>query len=149
MIFLSTGSEESMLEGMSAFARRHFPSLPKASTVFMSLDSLGWDTLALRGGDGVFRQHPAPRELTELMRDCASELGIPLREGLRLWVPTDGFVAARAGYRTINVCSVHHDGTYPGYHTPQDIAERVHQPTIRHGADLCEAAIRRLAEASV
>ena len=41
VILLSTGSEESFLEGMHAFARRHFASLPLDRTHFVCVDTVG------------------------------------------------------------------------------------------------------------
>lgn len=148
VVLLSTGAEESMLEGMTAFGRRHFPSLPLGSTSFISVDSLGWEVLALRSGEGALRQRPASPELVALMRDSARELEYELREGLRFWIPTDGLVALRAGYPEANLGSVQRDGSYPGYHTPEDTPDRVHLATIVRGAALLDATVRRLARSS-
>ncbi|CAN5513830.1 hypothetical protein BH24ACT24_BH24ACT24_06850 [soil metagenome] len=41
VILPSAGAEESHQEGMSAFAERHFPSLPTESTHVIWLDTLG------------------------------------------------------------------------------------------------------------
>ena len=41
MILLSTGSEESFSEGMRGFGERHFPGLPRSSTFFLCLESIG------------------------------------------------------------------------------------------------------------
>lgn len=146
VILLSTGSEETMLEGMGAFGKRHFPSLPKSSTSFISVDSLGWEMLATRNGEGALRHRPAPAELTEPLIETAAELGYELRPGLRFWIPTDGFIALRAGYPQLTLCSVQPDGTYPTYHTMDDIPEHVHLPTITRGVELLEGCLRRLAE---
>ncbi len=142
VILLSTGSEEAMLEGMTAFARRHFRHLDRATTSFVSVDSLGWETLALRSGEGALRQRPASPRLVSVLRACAREQGVELREGVRFWIPTDGNVALRAGYAQVTLGSVQPDGGYPGYHTPQDTPDRVHHETIVRGADLIEALVR-------
>ena len=142
VILLSTGSEESMLEGMTAFARRHFPRLDRTTTSFVSVDSLGWDTLALRSGEGALRQRPATPELVRGLRACAREQGVELREGVRFWIPTDGNVALRAGYRQVTLGSMRADGTYPGYHTPDDTPGHVHYETIVRATGLIEALVR-------
>lgn len=142
MILLSTGSEESMVEGMTAFARRHFGRLDRATTAFVTVDSLGWETLALRSGEGALRQRPATPTLVAGLRAHAAEQGVELREGVRFWIPTDGNVALRAGYAQATLGSMQRDGTYPGYHTPRDTPDRVHHETIVRGADLIEALVR-------
>jgi peptidase M28-like protein len=148
VVLLSTGSEESMLEGMAAFARRHLPRLPPAATGFISVDSLGWELLALRSGEGALRQRPASPELVALLRECAQDLGHELREGLRSWIPTDGLIPLRSGYAQVNLGSVQRDGTFPAYHTNDDTPDRVHIATITAGAALLDAAVRRLRRGS-
>ncbi len=142
VMLLSTGSEESMLEGMTAFARRHFPHLDTRTTSFVSVDSLGWETLALRSGEGALFQRPASPDLVAALRAHAREQGVELREGLRFWIPTDGNVALRAGYAQVTLGSVQPDGSYPGYHTLDDTPQHVCHATIVRGADLIEALVR-------
>lgn len=43
--FVSTGSEETWLEGMAAFARRHFADLPKERTTVIAVDTIGYEHL--------------------------------------------------------------------------------------------------------
>ncbi len=142
VLLLSTGSEESMLEGMTAFARRHFGRLDTGTTSFISVDSLGWETLALRSGEGALRQRPATPELVDALRACARDQEVELRAGVRFWIPTDGNVALRAGYRQVTLGSMQPDGSYPGYHTPRDTPDRVHFDTIVRATDLIEALVR-------
>ena len=144
VVLLSTGSEESMLEGMTAWGRRHFGALDRNTTSFVSVDSLGWETLALRSGEGALVQRPASPELVDRLREAAREREVELREGVRFWIPTDGDVALRAGYTQVTLGSMQPDGGYPGYHTPDDTPERVHHETIVRGADLIEAVVRSL-----
>ena len=44
MILLSAGAEESFSEGIKAFGERHFDELPRESTFFLCLDSIGSPT---------------------------------------------------------------------------------------------------------
>ena len=44
VVLLSTGSEESFSEGMKAFGERHFDELPRESTFFLCLETLGAPT---------------------------------------------------------------------------------------------------------
>lgn len=142
VLVLSTGAEESLLEGMSGFARTHFSKLPVESTVFISIDSLGWRMLGLRSGENALRKHPADPRLVSRLRELAESLEIRLQSGLRFTIPTDGYIPARAGYPTVNVCSAEPDGTYPRYHSHEDSSQHVHAETILAGANLCEALAR-------
>ena len=55
VLLVSTGSEESFMEGMRGFARRHFPTLPRESTEVVCLDSVGSPELILIEGEGMLR----------------------------------------------------------------------------------------------
>ena len=41
VLLVSTGSEESFMEGMQAFMRRHGPSLPRRDTFVLAVDTVG------------------------------------------------------------------------------------------------------------
>ena len=144
VVVLSTGSEESMLEGMTAFARRHFGSLPPATTGFVSIDSVGWDVLALRSGEGALRLRPASARFRELLREAAAERGLELRDGVRFWIPTDGYVALKAGFEEVNVGSEQADGSHPNYHSDTDLPDAVNYATVVDAADIVEALVRRI-----
>ena len=56
MILLSTGSEESFMEGMQAFGRRHFARASTARrTEFVCLECVGSPELCVVEGEGMLR----------------------------------------------------------------------------------------------
>ena len=60
MILLSAGSEESFSEGMKAFGERHFPELPRESTFFLCLESIGSPHLLVLRGEGFLKMREYP-----------------------------------------------------------------------------------------
>ena len=68
VILLSTGSEESFSEGMKAFGDRHFDDLPRESTFFLCVDTLGSPTLNVLRGEGFVRMHEYPRPVARAPR---------------------------------------------------------------------------------
>jgi hypothetical protein len=64
VLLVSTGSEESFMEGMRGFGRRHFGALDRDRTEFVCLESLGSPQLALIEGEGML----AMRDYPEAMR---------------------------------------------------------------------------------
>jgi hypothetical protein len=144
VILLSTGSEESFSEGMKAFGERHFGELPKGSTFFVCLETLGADHVMVLRGEGFLRMREYPAEALELVDGLAGEMGIWLFPNLRLRNGTDGLEPLAAGYATIALCSCT-DLKQPGrYHWPDDVAANVNFDTLGDGVRLGEALVRRL-----
>ncbi len=75
-ILLSAGAEESFSEGIKAFGERHFPSLPRESTFFLCLESLGSPHLLVLRGEGFLKMREYPPRSLALMDGLAEELGI-------------------------------------------------------------------------
>jgi hypothetical protein len=146
VILLSAGSEESFSEGIKAFGERHFPRLPRESTFFLALDSIGSPHLLVLRGEGFLKMHEySPRALA-LMDGLAEELGIWLFPNLRLHNGTDGLEPLAAGYETAALCGCTDLKQPANYHWPNDLAENVDFDTLADGARLIEAAVRRLDE---
>jgi hypothetical protein len=146
VILLSAGSEESFSEGINAFGERHFPRLPRESTFFLSLDSIGSPHLLVLRGEGFLRMREYPRRALDLMDGLAEELGIWLFPNLRLHNGTDGMEPLAAGYETASLCGCNDLKQPANYHQPYDLAEGVDFGTVADAVRLCEAAIRRLGE---
>jgi hypothetical protein len=146
VILLSTGSEESFSEGIKAFGERHFPSLPRESTFFLSIDSTGSPHLLVLRGEGFLKMWEYPRRSLELMDGLAEELGIWLYPNLRLHNGTDGLEPLAAGYETVSLCGCTDLKNPANYHWPNDLAENVDFGSVADGIRLAEAAIRRLDE---
>lgn len=146
VVLLSVGSEESFSEGIKTFGERHFSELPRESTFFLCLESLGSPHLLVLRGEGFLKMHEySPRALA-LMDGLAEELGIWLYPNLRLHNGTDGLEPLAAGYETAALCACNELKQPAFYHWPNDIAENVDFGTVAEGIRFSEAAIRRLDE---
>ena len=146
VVLLSAGAEESFSEGIKAFGERHFSSLPRESTFFLAVDSIGSPHLLVLRGEGFLKMREySPRALA-LMDGVAEELGIWLYPNLRLHNGTDGLEPLAAGYETASLCGCNDLKNPANYHWPNDLAENVEFDTVADGIRLIEAAIRRLDE---
>lgn len=144
VILLSVGSEESFSEGIKAFGERHFGELPRESTFFLCLESLGSPHLLVLRGEGFLKMHEYPPRALALMDGLAEELGIWLYPNLRLHNGTDGLEPLAAGYETATLCACTDLKQPAHYHWPNDVAANVECGTVAEGVRLSEAAIRRL-----
>jgi len=146
VVLLSVGSEESFSEGIKAFGERHFDSLPRESTFFLCLETLGSPQLLVLRGEGFLKMREySPRALA-LIDGLAEELGIELYPNLRLRNGTDGLEPLAAGYETAVLASCTELKQPANYHWWHDLAENVDFDTVADGIRLAEAAIRRLDE---
>lgn len=148
VLLVSTGSEEGFMEGMQAFAHRHFPRLPRERTHFVCVDTVGSPELTLIEGEGMLRMRDYPDDFKDLVADCAQESGIHLRRGLRLRNATDGLIALRAGYPTTAIGSVTSLKVPANYHWPTDTAENVDHGTVSDAVTLCTSIAHRVAAAA-
>jgi hypothetical protein len=145
VILLSAGAEESFSEGMKAFAERHFAELPKESTFFLLLESIGSPHLLVLRGEGFLKMRDYPAPALELLDGAAAELGIWLYPNLRLHNGTDGMEPLAAGYEAAVIAGCDDLKQPSNYHWPNDLAENVDFGTVADGIKLSEAVIRRLA----
>lgn len=144
VILLSTGSEESFSEGMKAFGERHFPRLPRESTFFLCLESIGSPHLLVLRGEGFLKMREYPARALAFMDDLAEEMGIWLYPNLRLRNGTDGLESMAAGYETAALCGCTDLKQPANYHWPNDLAENVNFDTLADAIKLSETAVRRL-----
>ncbi|MDW5593950.1 M28 family peptidase [Conexibacter stalactiti] len=145
VLLVSTGSEEGFMEGMHAFARRHFPSLPQERTHVVCVDTVGSPELTLIEGEGMLRMREYPEPFKQLVSEAAVDSGVHLRRGLRFRNATDGLIALKAGYPTAMIGSVTPNKVPSNYHWPTDTAENVDHGTVDDAVTLCTAIVRRLA----
>jgi hypothetical protein len=142
VVLVSTGAEETMLEGMDAFLRRHRTELDPGRTLVVCLDMVGWDRLIVREGEGVLRHHPSrPEDLDRLLR-AARAAGVAIDVAPRGPAPTDGLAARWAGLPTLLVSSVAAGGGYPHYHRPSDVPGAVDVETVVAARRLCAELVR-------
>lgn len=144
VILLSTGSEESLMEGMRAFGRRHFAGLSRERTLVLCVDSVGSPHLVLAESEGMLRVRDYDPAFEQLIAECAAATGIPLIRGFRMRLGTDGYVALRAGFRSALLMSMNDLGLASNYHWPTDTPERVDYTAVENAVRLCDAVIRRL-----
>jgi len=147
VILLSTGSEESFMEGMRGFARRHFPSLPRERTRVICIESVGSPELIVIEGEGMIRMRDYPVETREFLAACGERAGAPLRRGLRLGLATDGLIALRAGYDTVTLASVTPYKFPSNYHSPLDVAANLDFDSVAGAVSVCLEAVRASAPA--
>jgi Zn-dependent M28 family amino/carboxypeptidase len=142
VILLSTGSEESFMEGMRGFARRHFPSLPRDRTRVLCVESVGAPELVVIEGEGMIRMRDYPAESRELLAACGERAGVPLRRGLRLGLATDGLIALKAGYPSAALSSVTPYKFTANYHSHRDTSARVDFGSVEGAVRVCREFVR-------
>jgi Zn-dependent M28 family amino/carboxypeptidase len=145
VILLFPGSEESFMEGMSAYLERHGDELPTATTSVVCLDTVGSPMLLLLEGEGMLRMRDYPRDFLALLRSSADEVGVKMLPNLRFRNATDGVIALRAGYPSAMIGSCDEFKLPTDYHWPTDTADRVNYATVADAARVCRRAIERLA----
>jgi hypothetical protein len=148
VLLVSTGSEESFMEGMRGFARRHFGSLDRGSTEIVALDSVGSPELVIIEAEGMLAIRDYPQATRERVADAARAAGVHVRRGLRLGLATDGLIALRAGFPCAAVGSVTRYKFPSNYHSPSDVPENLDYDTIRDAVLLCEAFVRQASPSS-
>ena len=144
VVLLSAGSEETLLEGMDAFLRRHRDELDPASTIVVALDMLGWDRLVLRESEGVLRSYGTRPEDVDLVLDAADAAGIHVEVARPSASPSDGLAARWAGLPTILLSSAATGGGYPHYHRPSAVPENVNVETVVAARRLCTELVAEL-----
>jgi Zn-dependent M28 family amino/carboxypeptidase len=145
VMLVSCGAEETLQQGIRAFGRRHFESLPRESTWFLNLDQLGSPELVPLEGEGSLAMRDYDKEFTDFVCECAAEVGPPLRRGSRAWTSTDGCVPLAAGYRTATLVSLTEWKAIANYHSPTDTPENIDWETMEQGIAVAERLVRRLA----
>lgn len=144
VILLSTGSEESFSEGMKAFGERHFDTLPRESTFFLCLETLGATHLLALQGEGFLKMRDYPPRALGFVEAVAEDLGVWLYPNLRTYNGTDALEPRVAGYETVALCSCT-DQKQPGrYHWPNDVAANVNFGTLERAIEVSDSATRRL-----
>jgi hypothetical protein len=144
VLLVSTGAEESFLEGMVRFGERHFPRLRRDATTFLCLESVGSPSLMILSGEGLLRLHRYPRVLIDALCGLARELRIPLHEPFHYRLATDGQVPLRAGYPSAVISSIDWYKAPSNYHWPSDRPENLNFETVASAARLAAAFIRHL-----
>jgi Zn-dependent M28 family amino/carboxypeptidase len=142
VILLSTGSEESFMEGMQAFGRRHFPELPLESTEFVCLECVGSPQLCVVEAEGMLRMRYYTESSREALARAGAAAGIELKRGLRTVAATDALIALRAGYPTCTLGGVDETKFPSNYHWPSDIPDNLDWSSIDGAVEVCLRYLR-------
>jgi hypothetical protein len=148
VLLLSTGSEESFLEGMEAFAARHFDDLATDSTTFLCLESVGSPELMLLSGEGLLRLRRYPEEPRRTLERLAKRQGLVLHKPFRYRLATDGQLPLRAGYPTAVISSIDFYKAPSNYHWPSDCPDNLCLATVADAASLTAAFVEELDHAA-
>jgi Peptidase family M28 len=143
VILLSTGSEESFMEGMHGYMRRHADELDPASTTVLCLECVGSPTLTLVEAEGMLRMRYYDQAARERLAEAAREAGVELVRGLRTVAATDALIALRRGYAAATLASVDATKFPANYHWPSDTAENLDWQTMQRAFAVAERFIRR------
>src|SRR3954470_191342 len=144
VVLLSAGSEETMLEGMDAFLRRHRGELDPARTLVVCLHQIGWSRLLLRESEGVLRRRRTRPEDVDLVLQAARAAAVGVEVAPPFVSPSDGLAARWAGLPTIFLSSAAANGGYPHYHRPGDVPENVNIETVVAARRLCTQLVAEL-----
>jgi hypothetical protein len=142
VLLLSTGSEESFMEGMQGFMRRHRASLDPAHTSILCLECVGSPTLTLVEAEGMLRMRPYSDAARERLADAATAVGVELVRGLRTVAATDALIALRRGYDAVTLASIDQTKFPANYHWPSDTPENLDWGTMRRAFAVAESFIR-------
>jgi len=142
VILLSTGSEESFMEGMQGFARRHFQDLPRSSTEFVCLECVGSPELCVVEGEGMLRMRDYPEEARDALARAGELAGVPLRRGLRTVAASDALIPLRAGYRVSLLGGIDETKFPANYHWPTDTPDNLVWESVEAAVATCEAYVR-------
>ncbi len=145
VLLVSTGSEESFEEGMSAFIARHEHELDRDRTDIVVLDTVGSPRLILMEGEGMIVKRPYDAALKDAIEAGARDAGEPIIREHWLSFGSDALIGLRRGYRTALIASFDEHKLPTNYHQPTDTADRVDYATVESAAKVTEATIRRLA----
>jgi hypothetical protein len=147
VLLVSTGSEESFMEGMRGWVRRHGPGLDPARTRVVVLETLGSPELILLEGEGMIWMTDYDDGVRDLIADSARRAGVALRRGLRLGFATDALSALRGGLPAATLASCDEYKMPSNYHSQRDIPRNVDFRTVGAAVRVAEAAIREAANA--
>jgi hypothetical protein len=148
VLLVSTGSEESFSEGMSAFLARHGDELDPSRAELLCLECLGGARLVVVEGEGMLRMRDYPAAMCDALADAAARAAVPVERGAKTVAATDALVALRAGYPVVTLASMEDTKLPLNYHWPNDVAENLRWPTLERAIEVCEQFVRMRAAAN-
>jgi Zn-dependent M28 family amino/carboxypeptidase len=144
VLLVSTGAEESFMEGMRGFVARHAGALDPERTRFVVLECVGGPEAIVLEGEGMLRMHDYTPAVRDWLAACGERAGHPLRRGLRSGFATDALIALKAGYPTGVLAAIDRYKMAPHYHSHGDVAANLDLGTVAGVAAVCLEAVRSL-----
>ena len=142
VLLLSTGSEESFMEGMQGFMRRHRATLDPTRTTVLCLECVGGPVLTLVEAEGMLRMRHYSHAARRRLADAAEAVGVELLRGLRTVAATDALIPLRRGYATATLASVDETKFPSNYHWPSDTPENLDWGTIERAFAVADRFLR-------
>jgi hypothetical protein len=145
VVLLSTGSEESFMEGMQGWVARHEHELDPARSTVVCVECVGSPYLQVIEGEGMLRMRSYDAAVKDELEASARAVGIEPGRGLRTIAATDGLISLRAGIPTATLCSINDRGFPSNYHWESDTPENVSWDTVDQALETCWSMIQRAA----
>jgi acetylornithine deacetylase/succinyl-diaminopimelate desuccinylase-like protein len=142
VLLVSTGSEESFMEGMQGFIRRHRGDLSPERTQFVCLECVGSPQLCVVEGEGMLRMRLYGERSRAALAAAGEAAGVKLRRGLRTVAATDGLISLRAGYPTCTLGGIDETKFPSNYHWPSDTPDNLTWESVEAAVAVCEAYVR-------
>ena len=142
VLLLSTGSEESFMEGMQGFMRRHGATLDPARTTVLCLECVGSPMLTLVEAEGMLRMRPYSDEARRRLAEAAESVDVDLVRGLRTVAATDALIALRRGYDAVTLASVDESKFPSNYHWSTDTPENLDWATMERAFAVADQFVR-------
>ncbi len=142
VLLVSTGSEESFMEGMQGFLRRHRATLDPKRTTVLCLECVSGPMLTLIEAEGMLRMRPYSSSARARVAEAAEAAGVELVRGLRTVLATDALVALRGGYAAATLASIDATKFPSNYHWPSDTPENLDWGTIERAFAVTEGFVR-------
>jgi acetylornithine deacetylase/succinyl-diaminopimelate desuccinylase-like protein len=142
VLLVSTGSEESFMEGMQGFMRRHRATLDPQRTTVLCLECVGGPMLTLIEAEGMLRMRPYSSSARARVAQAAQAAGVELVRGLRTVLATDALIALTRGYAAVTLASIDATKFPSNYHWPSDTPENLDWGTIERAFIVSEGFLR-------
>ena len=142
VLLVSTGSEESFMEGMQGFMRRHGATLDPARTTVLCLECVGSPMLTLVEAEGMLRMRPYSDDARRRLAEAAESVDVDLVRGLRTVAATDALIALRRGYDAVTLASVDETKFPSNYHWSTDTPENLDWATMERAFAVADQFLR-------
>ena len=142
---LLTGAEECIQEGMREFLRAHRDDLPRETTYFVSIDTVGRGEVRFEAAGGWVVSFPMDDHLVGLCDAIATTDGDrPRARALRDGYGGDALLARTRRYRATTITCLPEDGRVPYQHTHLDLPDNLDLAALDRAHDFALDLVRLL-----